>query len=82
MFGLTAIPSKVAAIVSGLLVIGVLLNATYQNHVSVLEENVRLKALLKTCTARTRDILEDKESDASVRDPATYPVPDHWMLEF
>ena len=42
-------------------------------------ENGRLVASLATCSARIRNIQEDKASDATVGNPSDFPVPDSWM---
>ena len=39
-----------------------------------------LDGQLSGCQARTRNITEDKQSDATVADPRTYHVPERWLL--
>lgn len=42
-------------------------------------KNSSLAAQVATCSARINNLLEDKESDATVADPDDFAVPDHWM---
>jgi hypothetical protein len=51
------------------------------------EKNRNLAAQLQAtqarhqaCSARILDITEDKQSDATVTDPGTFPAPDGWFL--
>lgn len=70
------------AIIAALLALSasVALNG-WQRHInaSVTADNERLSASLATCSARIKNIQEDKESDATVIDPNDYVVPDIWM---
>lgn len=43
-------------------------------------ENARLTGQVLTCNARVGNILEDKESDATVSDPGDFDVPDGWLM--
>lgn len=55
------------------------------DHDTAVRDLAHQKSLYASCTARTNNILEDKESDNAVDAIPDnllfdYPVPDHWLL--
>lgn len=44
------------------------------------EQVAELKLRQAACMARQKDLLEDRESDATVTDPNFFDVPERWIL--
>jgi phage shock protein A len=78
---MTRLILAIMASAAGALAIALAVSVWWQGRaLTALEaENASLAAQVATCSARITNLLEDKESDATVTDPADFAVPDHWM---